>query len=347
MIREATDQEIAQWDKLIEANPDGGHFLQSREWAEFKLSLGWKPLYKVYEHKGLKVAILVYQRTVRGLGTVWYISKGPGVTSQHDLYEVVDALVASKPKAFLLKVEPELDVDDVDLKRAATHKIVKPARNVQLKATIMVDLRPSEEEILAGFKQKARYNIRLSARKGVTVKPVDPTPQNIDTVYNLITSVHERAHFFFPARSYFEEYWRILTDSGHGQFFVAEHEGEPIAAAFIIQMGKHAWYKDGGSTRNKRELMAPHLMQWEIMRWAKERGAESYDLLGSPTRDALDGSHPLHSLYQFKSGFNEHITEFAGTLDVPLNDRKYQLWTGGLERATLAVNSRRKHNLWY
>jgi len=347
MIREASEQEIQNWDNLIEKNPDGGHFLQSREWAEFKLGLGWKPLYKVYETKELTVAILVYERTVRGLGTIWYISKGPGVVNQEDLYKIVEAIKASKPKAFLLKVEPELDVDDVDLAQANKIGLVKPARNVQLKATITVDLRPSEEEIIASFKQKARYNIRLSAKRGVSVNAVEPTPENIETVYHLITSVHERAAFFFPDKSYFMQYWQKLIKSGHGQFFIAEHEGEPLAAAFIIQMGRHAWYKDGGSVRNKRELMAPHLMQWEIMRWAKERGAERYDLLGSPTRDQLDGSHPLHSLYQFKSGFNENILEFAGTLDLPLNARKYQLWTGGLERATLAVNSRRKHNLWY
>ncbi len=347
MLRDATSKEIANWDKLIVANPDGGHFLQSSQWAGFKAPLGWRPIYKIYEQGKQTIAILIYERMVRGLGRIWYVSKGPGVVEQKTLYKVVEAIKASEPKIFLLKLEPELDTEQVDLTQASKLGLIKPARNVQLKATILVDLNPNEDDVLASFKQKTRYNIRLAARRGVVVKPVAPTAEHMATIYELITSVHDRAHFFFPAKSYFYDYWRALSEAGTGQFFIAEYQGEPLAGAFVIQMGKKAWYKDGGSTRTKRELMAPYALQWEIMRWCKTRGVTSYDLLGAPTRDQLDGSHPLHSLYQFKAGFNEHITEFVGTLDLPLNAHKYQLWVGGLERATIAINTRRKHNLWY
>ena len=40
---------------------------------------------------------------------------------------------------------------------------------MQPPATVLVDIRPAEEEILAAMKPKTRYNIRLASKKGVEV----------------------------------------------------------------------------------------------------------------------------------------------------------------------------------
>ncbi len=79
--------------------------------------------------------------------------------------------------------------------------------------------------------------------------------------------------------------------------------------------------------------MAPHLLQWEVMRWLRARGVQTYDLVATPPASQLDDSHPLFGLYRFKSGFSEHITEFVGTWDLPLRPRAYALWERWGERA--------------
>ncbi len=38
---------------------------------------------------------------------------------------------------------------------------------IQFKNTVLIDLNPTEEEMLARMKQKTRYNIRLAEKKGV------------------------------------------------------------------------------------------------------------------------------------------------------------------------------------
>ncbi len=41
---------------------------------------------------------------------------------------------------------------------------------IQFRNTVLIDLSPSEDEMLARMKQKTRYNIRLAQKKGVTVR---------------------------------------------------------------------------------------------------------------------------------------------------------------------------------
>ena len=64
-------------------------------------------------------------------------------------------------------------------------------------------------------------------------------------------------------------------------------------------------------------MMAPHLLQWEVMRWLRARGVEAYDLVAVPPAAELNPAHPLFGLYRFKSGFSERITEYVGTWDLP------------------------------
>lgn len=67
-MRAATPAEIDQWDELVAANPDGGQFLQTRTWGEFKSSRQWQPRYLVSEIGHTQVATLFLTRPVPGLG---------------------------------------------------------------------------------------------------------------------------------------------------------------------------------------------------------------------------------------------------------------------------------------
>ena len=80
-MRAATPAEIEEWDRLVAANPDGGHMLQSRAWGEAKRHWGWRPVYRIAEVEGRSVAVLFLRRPVPGLGWLWYCPMGPGITT--------------------------------------------------------------------------------------------------------------------------------------------------------------------------------------------------------------------------------------------------------------------------
>ena len=346
-MREATRSEIGRWDELVIANPDGGHILQTRAWGEFKRAWGWRPSYWIAEAGGRDVAVLFLRRRVPGFGELWYAPKGPGVTDAGALVEVLSDREALS-NAFLVKVEPEIEEARANTSEWRAAGLRKAQSDVQMsRATIIVDLDRDEEALLASFKPKTRYNIRLAGRRGVEVAPVEMTDANIATMYSLMAATRERAGFFLRSEKYFRGYWELQAASGQAQLFFASWQGQVLAGVFATFVGTHGWYKDGGSTKEHSELMAPHLLQWEVMRWLRARGVRTYDLVAVPPASQLNESHPLFGLYRFKSGFSEHITEFVGTWDLPLRPRAYTAWERWGERAANTLNRRLHHDLLY
>jgi peptidoglycan pentaglycine glycine transferase (the first glycine) len=346
-MRAATRAEISGWDDLVVHNPDGGHVLQTRAWGEFKRNHGWLPRYLVSDAGGVPVAILALQRDIPGLGHLWYVPKGPGVSSAAQLAGALRG-AGTASHAFCLKVEPEL-VDSDGTRVALRDLGLRKARHdVQItRATIVVDLRPDEERLLASFRPKTRYNIRLATRRGVSVSTVPLDRHSIDTMYALMAATRDRAGFTLRSKEYFAGYWRLHEAAGQGQLFFAHWQGTVLAGVFATFLGRKGWYKDGGSVKEHGDVMAPHLLQWEVMRWLRARGIESYDLVAVPARDQLAPSHPLYGLYRFKSGFSDQITEFAGTWDLPLRPLRYALWNSVAERAAHQLTYRLRHDLFY
>lgn len=346
-MRRATPRELTGWDDLVVANPDGGQILQTRAWGEFKRRQGWRPRYLVHEGDRGRVAMLCLARHIPGLGDLWYSPKGPGVATGEHLLEIL-ADRRGFEDAFTLKVEPELEEASTDVASWEAHGLVRAPRDVQIsRATIVLDLRPDEERLLAGFKPKCRYNIRLAARRGVTVRRVPLDEAAAEVMFRLMASTQARAGFTLRSRDYLSGYWRLQHASDQGELFLAFVGDEVVSGVFVTHLGRRAWYKDGGSVRRHSELMAPYLLQWEVIRWLRSRGIESYDLVAVPRPSELSPQHPLYGLHRFKSGFSETVTEYVGTWDLPLSRRRHAIWTRWGERAAHQWSLRVRRDLFY
>lgn len=328
-FRPASQTEKNNWNNLIIANPDGGHFLQSREWGEFKAKWGWVPLHFILENNdGKKLAIQILKRKTP-LGWIWYCPKGPNLSSfftnqWHYLLKFL-AETAQKNNVLLVKIEPEVIENPEEIKKYQSFSLVKSRFDLQFKATTFVNLKKTEEEILAGFKQKTRYNIRLAQKYGVIAEE-NSSPKGIEIMYRLYEETSSRANFFIRPKEYILGYWKKCIDAKLGKIFIASLNGEPLAALFAYHLGKKIWYKDGGSSRSSKQTMAPYALQWAAMRWAKKNGFETYDMVAVPPLAERNEKSPWWGLYRFKSGFNPDITEFVGCLDLPIKKNSYSIW---------------------
>ena len=149
------------------------------------------------------------------------------------------------------------------------------------KTTLLVDLRPSEDEILAQMKEKGRYNVRLAIKRGVTVRKSDGNGVDVNAFFGLLSETLDRDGFSGNSLAYYCELVDTLNAADAGGLFIAEKDGCPVAAAIATFFGGTATYYYGASTSDneKRRDMPAYALQWEMMLEGKRRGCETYDFL--------------------------------------------------------------------
>lgn len=308
-----TTVSLDHWNEFVKTHPET-HLLQTGSWGELKSSFGWKPIRIITGGSGVQILF----KTIPGGFTVGYIPKGPVGEINDELLREIDRLCREN-KAVFVKLEPDAWEDAQAIEDLIT-KGWRPARTIQPRRTILLSLNESEEEILAGMKQKTRYNIRLAEKKGIVVKP----SSELDAFHQMMLVTGKRDGIGVHAPEYFRKAYELFHQQGQCEILSASFEGKPIAAIMVFAIGKTAWYMYGASTELERNRMPTYLLQWEAIRWAKQHGFENYDFWGIPDQDEdkLEESfvkkqvhEGLWGVYRFKRGFGGKVVRTAGAWD--------------------------------
>lgn len=328
IARFATDAERSGWNALVAANPDGGEVWGGAEYLDIKEREGGYRQYRVIvERPELPpLAIGVLAKRVPMLGEWWHLPAGPPGESAASVLATVDVLAdfARSRGVFLLKVEPRVSLADAELFHTAGFR--DTVRIIPNPSTILVDVSGTEAEILARIGKKARNSINRAKRDGIVVTRVSASDAHCDELFGLLQETAE-GRFVLRSSTYYRSFWQSFSQAGVGQIFLAHREGALVAGAFAMALGDKTTYKDGASVRAKTAYGASHAVQWEVLRWAGERGATTHDLCGAPPAAQVDDrSHPLHGVGQFKRSFASEIIDYAGAFDVPLKPWAYAFW---------------------
>lgn len=317
---------LSDWNKFLSRFPDA-HLLQMGEWGELKSAFGWEPVRLILDD-GAGAQIL-FRHLPLGL-TLAYLPK-PVINNQSSIiserfWKEVD-LICKKRRAVFLKVEP--DSWDEQVPETWNLTLETSPHNIQPPRTIIVDIRGTEEEILARMKQKTRYNIRLAQKKGVTVRAWD----DLDGFYKMMQVTGGRDGFGVHSLEYYRRAYELFHPTGTCELLAAEFEGKPLAALMVFAHGQRAWYVYGASNDEERNRMPTYLLQWEAMRWARSKSAQEYDLWGVPDEDEetleenFESRHDgLWGVYRFKRGFGGDLKRASQAVDRVYNSLLYRLY---------------------
>ncbi len=342
-VRFATTQEISDWNQLIIANPDGGNVFASYEYAMQKETGGYKAHFLILD--GL--ALTVLEKFTPPLGRLWYLPKGPEITSSKDLWVILKELklFARKRGVFAIRIEPELRREQQPT--LARHGLLKARPIIPNPSTITLDISEPLETILMHLPQKGRYAIKRAERDGVTVKQVKATDANCKTMYELLKITAE-GQFGIRSYEYFRTFWQRFEAAGSGQLFFAYVETKVVAGAFAMVFGAKSTYKDGASVRRRTVYGASHLLQWQVIQWAKDHGSLLHDFCGSPPSDELNNPHhPHYGVGLFKTAFNKTVTDYVGCYDLVIRPTQYKLWTTIGERIAHRLHWYKNHDSYY
>lgn len=328
-----TEADRDRFDTAVAASPSAD-VLQSWGWGEVKASTGWDAMRLLVEDDDgtVRAACSVLRLTaVRGVPPLLYAPRGP-IVNEGDteaLRTLLDEIRRRTGGAFLFKCDPPSEPGAWPTEALAAAGLRRVSGGafggVQPVAVMVLDLTAGPDEVLAGFKSKWRYNVRLAERKGVAVR--EGTRDDLAAFHAIYLETAARDGFVGRGRTYFERLWDVLEPREMLKMWVAEFEGEPIASIICTMMGERVVYNYGASSNEHRNVMPNHLIQWNAIRWAAEKGFAVYDFRGvSPVRDGQPVEEHLAGLNRFKEGFGARYVEYAGEFDLPLKRGWYALW---------------------
>lgn len=321
-----------RWDDFVAASICC-NITQSYEWGELAPHLGASEalhLGVVDDTTGqLCAAMLVLVSHAPVINrTYFYAPRGPVIDDPDSPAMTVllnyVKVQAHKHNAFMLKVEPSVFDNNVPWARALQRRgfRVNPYAT-HIRHEWVLDLRPDEKTLLAGMKEKWRYNIRLASRKGIVVRRGEGQA-DLDTFYRIYETTSERDQFFIHDKSHYEDIMRLFSEGDRVALFLAEYEGQAVAGTIVLRLGHWSWYMFGASSNEQRERMPNHLLQWTGMQWAKAHDCWYYNFRGIP--DILEEGQELWGVYVFKRGFGGFPMRSLATHDLVYQPLVYQAY---------------------
>ena len=297
-----------QWDaRLTElAAPAPSPLLQSWSWGEVQSHAGWRV--ERLELPGGGIASV--QLRGRAPFERGYVPRGPVPAHREALDGLVDW--ARKRGLARLRVEPEAGSELAPLLRQLGFQ---PAPQVQPQYTMILKL-GSEEETLAAISRGTRYNIRLAAKRGVTVVE----GRDAAELARQAGASAARQSIRLPPASYYQ---LLLDQLPWARTYVAMVEGEPVAAMLVVHFAGRGYYMFSGSNGERRELKPVYAAKWAAIQGAIAAGCRDYDLWGVPP--GPDKTHPWYGLWEFKAGFNGELVEYVGCWDLVLGELRHEV----------------------
>lgn len=330
MLRIETKFEMV--NSWLKEEAESSPFCQSFDWEEILSREGKKieRLAVFNDEKLVAVALVQYQSLLFGWQYA-FCPKGPVFVKdfqkggkKEEVFSLLAEYLKNK-KCVFFRFEP----NGLFTFSAFAWKIKKTI-DVNPRATMILDLRYTPEDLLAGMSQKTRYNIHLAERKNLTMSD----DKNADLFVELTRQTAKRDKFHPHS---FRHYHEVIFSPFTRQLTLS-HQGKPVASAVFVGFGETFTYLYGASDYEYRSLMAPYLIQWEGIKMGQRAGYKYYDFFGVAPKKEIkeakdknagyiyDTKHQYAGVTRFKQGFGGQYHEVPGTFDMVVSPFKYDLY---------------------
>ncbi len=309
---------------------------QSFNWGKFQEELRRKTwqLAVLSENKIIASALITKYDLPLGKGYL-YCNRGPVLSniSKDVLKLFIKKIkeIAKSENCVFFRIDPEWNYNDKNKKLLADLGFIKSKKEVNPGNTLILDISQSEEEILAQMHSKARYNIRLSERKGVRIRISGGSEKDFEAFWKLMEETTERDGFSSHPKEYYKKQLEYFGKLDLIKLFVAELEGKIISVIIVSFYNQNAIYLHGASSYEDRKYMAPHLIQWEAIKEAKRQGCNYYDFWGvkGKNQEAKNKNQDWGGITRFKEGFAREFgieKNYIGAWDQPLQSLWYKIY---------------------
>lgn len=271
----------------------------------------------IYSNQNLIGLVKVRIRTVPILNRgIAYILNGPlwqKRNQENNIQKLADIFVALREEfvvkqQLVLRIQPYIFSDMISNFDFIENLRFYHLENVRQYQSLVLYLDKELDEIRKNFKQKWRNCLNQSERNGLEI-----SEGNGQELYNEFLGIYNQ----MIARKKFDEFVdpnkmgkmnEELDDEYKMKIFIAYKDKLPVAGIVGSAIGNTGIYLLGASNEIGMKNKASYLLQWEMIKWLKQRGCNRYDLGGINKDDNPGG-------YHFKSGITDQEVLGMGTFE--------------------------------
>jgi len=312
-IREATDGDLENWNSYVEQSPHGDLF-HCREALQIQADHMGCQLHSLVGFKGQEpVGILPIFEIKKGPFTTAFSPppdlripyQGPALLNMEKLKQ---RKAERRHQSFLDQcfdwVETNLNPSYTHIRLHGEYPDLRPMKwrgfETSMNYTYLVDLSPSDEDLLLSFSSDARSNIRDGREAdNVSIEIGDQT-----AVRHILEQVRNRYESqniaFHPSNEFLTDLYNSLPD-GAIRPYVCRVDGEFVGGILAYEFGDTIYRWHGGVRIDVDvDIAVNDLLDWHVMEDAKSRGLSTYDLVGAQNQ----------RINTYKAKFNPDLQEY-------------------------------------
>lgn len=316
----------ADWDKFVTSHPEA-NFLQSWDFYDFHQDRGNAVVRRIAVDDQGKI-LAAYAGVVETAKRGRHLAIAGGPILDWEDQELVRAIFqdmreqGAAQQCVFVRVRPQLERSDESLQLMRELGAEPAPMYLSVEFAGVLDLTKSEEEIMAGMRQRLRRALRKAAKNHITVEK-SQDPADIKQFYQIQLETAGRHGFVAFSEDFFTKQFAALAKHDEAVLYTAKYNGEVLAQNFMIFYGNEASYHYGVSSELGTKLSGAPLLHLEAMRDARKRGIKRYNFWGIVEEDEIH--HRFYGVSCFKRGFGVTELKYVPAQDLVLKPGKYAI----------------------
>lgn len=332
-VKEFIDADKANYQYFLHLSQNQTHqtFFHSWEWGEVMQARNKSFVrFGVYNTSGALVAVGQAAQQPLKAGSFWYCPRGlcMDYSQPSTVVEAYKAAVTHfkrKNGAAFFRTDPNIVQGDALEHAIDSLKPKKAAIFTQVERCWMLELQqddPDGTKLIAwmkehGARKKISYYLRKGTRDGVVTR-VSTDMDDLEKFLGLLNKLHSRKGGIGKhTDDYYRTQFGIMAPAGYQKLFIAEKDGELLAASLMGIYGNEASYLHAASSGTHSDLAAPHSLHFETMKYlqANYPDVKYYNFWGVVGDKNRTPKHPRHGYSEFKRSFGGYKVKYMRTRD--------------------------------
>lgn len=328
-IREAESKK--DWDAFVTSHEEA-NFLQSWDFYEFQKARNNEIVRRIAEVDGKIVGAYAGEVEHAKRGRHLAVAGGP-ILDWKDK-KLVKAIFddmkqeGKRLKCEFVRVRPQLELSDKSKAIFKEHGFKKAPMYLSVEYAGVLDLTKSEEEIMAGMRQRLRRALRKAKKNNIeVVRSTDP--KDMKSFCDIQRETAKRHNFYAFSDDFLTKQFTAFATNDEAVLYIAKYEGEILAENMMIFYGNEVSYHYGVSSELGTKLSGAPLLHVTCMEDARKRGIKRYNLWGIVGEN--ETKHRFYGVSEFKRGFGPQELKYLPAQDLILNKFQYYLKTWPIE----------------